>query len=49
MYQRIDEYQIYFIAKAHGKSVREVFEFLYGPSGIGKISIHGEKNNDNEK
>ncbi len=44
--REIYAYQIYFIARAHGKSVSEVFEFLYGPNGIGKISIHGEKNND---
>ncbi len=36
--REIYAYQIYFIATAHGKSSSEVFEFLYGPDGIGIIS-----------
>jgi len=36
--REIYAYQIYFIAKAHRKSSSEVFEFLYGPDGIGIIS-----------
>lgn len=37
-YRQVYAYNIYSIAKIHGKPPSEVFEFLYGPHGIGRIS-----------
>lgn len=36
--RKIYAYQIYFLSKAHRKSASDVFEFLYGASGIGIIT-----------
>src|SRR3546814_450314 len=46
--REIYAFQIYLIAKTHSKSPSEVFEFLYGPNGIGRVYVHSEKNIDSK-
>lgn len=36
-FREVYAFNIYSIAKIHGKSASEVFEFLYGPNGIGQV------------